>query len=34
MERIVHVSMETVAIVASLPCPFAEPKGEPSGERA
>ena len=32
--RIVHVSVETVAIVASLPCPFAEPKGAPSGERA
>ena len=32
IRRIVHVSVETVAIVAGLPCPFADPKENPSGE--
>ena len=32
IRRIVHVSVETVAIVARLPCPFADPKEEPNGE--
>ncbi len=31
--RIVHVSVETVAIVARLPCPFSAPEERPGGER-
>ncbi len=31
LRRIVHVSVETVAIVASLPSPFAKPKEPPGG---
>ncbi len=31
--RIVHVSVETVAIVARLPCPFSEPEKQPDRER-
>lgn len=31
IRRIVHVSVETVAIVAKLPCPFAESKEGPDG---
>ncbi|MDE0456440.1 MAG: hypothetical protein OXI15_04025 [Chromatiales bacterium] len=31
--RIVQVSVETVAVVESLPCPFSEPEAQPNGER-
>ena len=31
--RIVHISVETVAIVARLPCPFSAPEERPGGER-
>ena len=30
--RIVQVSVETVAVVESLPCPFSEPEAQPNGE--
>ncbi len=33
LRRIVQVSVETVAIVAGLPCPFSEPEKQPGGER-
>ena len=31
--RIVQVSVETVAVVESLPCPLSEPEAQPNGER-
>ncbi len=34
LRRIVHVSVETVAIVASLPCPFDEPEERPGVVRS